>query len=325
MESKLDNVTILFTDLVDSTKYKQVNGHSKGLTRILKSLKLSKAVILKNNGNVIKNTGDGLLSHFANPIDAIKSAIEIRKDVRSNREASNMEIKIRFAITVGLIEIIELENLIDIFGTPIDKCARILSLAKPNQILIDASVYDLVESHLKDISVAVSEAVECNLKNYKGIFVREIAQTEAGFKGVEVRKYPEFVLRNQHLVCDKCGLEITSDHIETSAAILIFDQVSDEGTGVTTINDVHFAHKVSCDVYPGGWRDISEFTIPELYLDLLLTMINTTNNGTEKYSEKAKKKLYSMFYRLFPYVFRESNQKEKEEFSMVKEMLNFGL
>lgn len=323
-KNKIQNVAILMTDLVNSTSYKQKHGHKKGTERILVSLKLTEEVIKKYQGITIKNLGDGVLSYFADPIKSVLAAREISNLSKKKQTLVSKDISIKYAVTFGTVEKIKIGKLNDIFGTPVDRSARILSLTKPNQILIEESVYSIAEAHLVDSGIKVSQPEKVSLKNYPQLIIREVENSSQKLLGVKVERYPPFIVK---IYCDTCGGEITKGQIEGSYAILAFKDENILAEGNRLCVDVAITHKGTCDKSGEyfGWRDLNELGVPELYLDFLLTMINTISDGSYRYSDQAKKKIFNLFFGLYPYVFRKSTKEEHTEFIETKYLLEMGL
>ena len=64
-------------DLQESTKIKTQYGHEEGSKKLLKAINLFDKIIKDHDGKVIKTMGDGVLSIFDNPLNAIFCSIDI--------------------------------------------------------------------------------------------------------------------------------------------------------------------------------------------------------------------------------------------------------
>lgn len=179
MDSKVSkNLIIVFIDLTGSTKIKLVHGQEYGIEKSLEVIFLSDQIVKENNGTVIKELGDGVLCTFYNPVDACKAALQIKE------LAYQFDFKITAGITCGFVELINLtESKLDIFGSPVDRCARITSCANPMQILIDQSFLGIAESKLIDDGISISRG---NTANLKGLRDTELFEISAG--GLTVNK-----------------------------------------------------------------------------------------------------------------------------------------
>jgi class 3 adenylate cyclase len=132
----LDRVlaTVLFTDIVDSTRRAAEMGdhawrglldsHDEAATRLVDS----------HRGRLVKSTGDGLLATFDGPSRAIDCAVAL---VAAARRAG---IELRAGLHTGEIELRDE----DVGGLSVHVAARVQSLADPGQVLVSRTVTELV-------------------------------------------------------------------------------------------------------------------------------------------------------------------------------------
>jgi adenylate cyclase len=117
--------------------------------------------IAKNNGRIIKTTGDGMLVEFRSVADAVLCAAEIqRKMARRNADVSPAR-WMQFRIGVNLGDVIVVED--DIFGDGVNVAARLQMLAEPGGICVSGAVRDQVGQRLDD--VAFEDLGEQSVKN----------------------------------------------------------------------------------------------------------------------------------------------------------------
>ena len=129
-------VTILFTDIVDSTRYWDTKGDIKGRLMVDQHNRLVFPVIKKFRGKVIKTIGDSVMASFSSPENALRAAIGIQQsleDYRNKNKRFKLEIRIGMHTGKALIE----KN--DVFGDTVNVAARVEGAAKPNEILISGS------------------------------------------------------------------------------------------------------------------------------------------------------------------------------------------
>ena len=127
--------TILFTDIVSSTKHLSNKGDKEWMEVLSQHNQLVRKVISRFNGREIKSTGDGFLATFDGPSKAIRCAESIREEVKI------LNIQITAAIHTGECEIYDVN---DIGGIAVHVAARVLSKAQPGQILVTMTVRHLL-------------------------------------------------------------------------------------------------------------------------------------------------------------------------------------
>jgi class 3 adenylate cyclase len=126
--------TVLFTDIVDSTKRAAEMGDSRW-RNVLDS---HNAVMLKEisrfRGRAIRSTGDGYLAVFDGPGRAIRCGSAVR------RELSQLGIEIRAGVHTGEIDLMGE----DVGGIAVHIAARVLAEAASNEVWVSRTVKDLV-------------------------------------------------------------------------------------------------------------------------------------------------------------------------------------
>lgn len=123
-------------------------------------IELIDPVIAKNNGRIIKTTGDGLLVEFQSVASAVHCAVELQvRMARRNLDVAE-ERRIRFRIGINLGDIVFEEG--DIFGDGVNVAARLEQLAEAGGICVSAAVRDQVCERL---DVAFEDLGAKTLKN----------------------------------------------------------------------------------------------------------------------------------------------------------------
>ncbi|MGH9998943.1 MAG: HAMP domain-containing protein [Nitrosopumilaceae archaeon] len=155
-----ENYFVCFLDVIGSTK----------LTANLTDLESSKfysiflnsmAIWIGDHGGiVVKNIGDALLFYFpktnTQDNDAIKDALEgCLKIGELNTHISNKmqqeglpAFDYRISATYGSVRVAKIATSVidDIFGSTVNKCAKINRFAPPNGLVIDEALYEIVKS-----------------------------------------------------------------------------------------------------------------------------------------------------------------------------------
>jgi len=134
-------VTILFTDVQDSTAYWDVYGDLDGRLMIDLHNRLISPVIKKYRGRIIKHIGDSIMASFKSPRNALKASIGIQQILENRRnEDPAFILKVRIGVHTGKALVEDS----DIFGDAVNMAARLQSLAKGNEIYVSESTASLV-------------------------------------------------------------------------------------------------------------------------------------------------------------------------------------
>jgi class 3 adenylate cyclase len=126
--------SVLFTDMVASTEHAAATGDERWRAVLQRFGEITAELTQRFDGTVIKCTGDGHLTTFDGPTQAIRCAEALRAD------AETLGIEIRAGIHTGECEL--LDN--DIGGIAVHIAARILGQAGAGEILVSRTVRDLV-------------------------------------------------------------------------------------------------------------------------------------------------------------------------------------
>jgi class 3 adenylate cyclase len=126
--------TLLFTDIVDSTKTANRLGDSVWGDLIGTHLQRVGDTVSHYRGRQVKTTGDGVLAVFDSPARALRCALALRE------VASAFHLRIRAAVHTGEVEVVDS----DLRGRAVHEASRILGLAAPSEILVSATTKDLL-------------------------------------------------------------------------------------------------------------------------------------------------------------------------------------
>jgi pimeloyl-ACP methyl ester carboxylesterase len=126
--------TVLFTDMVASTQHAASAGDERWRAVLHRLGEVTTELTERFGGAIVKSTGDGHLTTFDGPTQAIRCADALHAG------AEHLGVAIRAAIHTGECELIDT----DIGGIAVHIAARILGHARGGEILVSSTVRDLV-------------------------------------------------------------------------------------------------------------------------------------------------------------------------------------
>jgi class 3 adenylate cyclase len=127
--------TVLFTDIVDSTKTLQRLGDSAWQELLRVHNTQLRADLNTFRGREVKTTGDGFLAVFDSATRAVRCAAAMTHSARE------IGISIRAGIHTGEVEFVGT----DVRGVAVHAAARVMSLAGPNEVVVSSTTRDLIE------------------------------------------------------------------------------------------------------------------------------------------------------------------------------------
>jgi class 3 adenylate cyclase len=126
--------TVMFTDIVDSTRKAEKMGDGPWRALLDVHDETTRSLVSRNEGDVVKSTGDGVLATFDGPGRAIRCAGAL------GVELSKVDLSLRTGIHAGEIEM----RGDDVGGLAVHLASRVMSAASPGEILVSRTVKDLV-------------------------------------------------------------------------------------------------------------------------------------------------------------------------------------
>ena len=126
--------TVLFTDIVDSTRCAAAMGDQAWRRSLDSHDQLAKQIIEKHRGILVKSTGDGILATFDGPGRAVRCALAF------GTAAQQIGLPLRAGLHTGEIEI----RGNDIGGIAVHAAARVMAQSQPAEVLVSRVVTDLV-------------------------------------------------------------------------------------------------------------------------------------------------------------------------------------
>jgi class 3 adenylate cyclase len=126
--------TVLFTDIVDSTRRAVASGDHTWRQLLDRHDELAKQTIEKHRGVLVKSTGDGILATFDGPGRAVRCALTF------GAASQQIGLPVRAGLHTGEIEI----RGNDIGGVAVHAAARVMAQSQPSEVLVSRVITDLV-------------------------------------------------------------------------------------------------------------------------------------------------------------------------------------
>ena len=120
--------TILFTDIEGSTRLWEQEGERMA-GALAEHDARARSAVEDNHGAIVKTTGDGLFAAFHDPLDAINATVAFQQSLADPAVTHGIPIRVRCGLHCGVLE----RRDDDYFGTPVNRTARIMSVAHGGQ------------------------------------------------------------------------------------------------------------------------------------------------------------------------------------------------
>jgi class 3 adenylate cyclase len=134
LEAERTLASIVITDIVDSTRLAGELGATRWRDLVSEHNRKASNAIDRHRGRLVKTTGDGVLAQFDGPERAVRAAASIRG------VAETLDLQVRAGVHSGEVQV----TADDVRGIAVHTAARIMAAAEPGEILVSATVMDLV-------------------------------------------------------------------------------------------------------------------------------------------------------------------------------------
>ena len=256
-------VTFLFTDIEGSaTLWEQAPEAMRSLLAWHDGL--LRSAIESSGGHVVKTTGDGAYAVFGTAKDAIVACVQAQRNlqeatsdaagVAAQAPGPPVRLRVRMGLHSGAAELRDG----DYFGPPLNRAARIMSVAHGEQVLLSSATAELLRGDLPD-AVSLREMGEHRLKGLSGR-ERLLQVVASGLRG----DFPPLISQAAHslpaerdaFVGRNDSLAELTKRLERDARIVSVLAIG--GTGKTRLV-TRFGWSV-LDAFPGGvwFCDLSE-------------------------------------------------------------------
>lgn len=132
--------TILFTDLVGSTRFYEQVGDAEAFARVRGHFIRIFDAVRRHDGAVVKTIGDAALGAFPRASDALAAAVELQRYF--NASTRGMDLRIRISLHTGRCLAVKLNSGIDYFGSTVNLAAKLQAVVEAQQVVFTDAVLE---------------------------------------------------------------------------------------------------------------------------------------------------------------------------------------
>ncbi|MGI9068804.1 MAG: DUF5939 domain-containing protein [Pyrinomonadaceae bacterium] len=160
-------LTILFTDLRNSTQlYRQI-GDATAFGRVLSHFDVLKKAIAEEDGALVKTIGDAVMAVFRHPPSALKAMLRAQRILAAPPEGGS-PLTLKAGIHTGPCIAVTLNDRLDYFGSTVNMAARLEGLSTGNDVIISRALYDDPEVRaLVDSGELQASSFDVELKGFE--------------------------------------------------------------------------------------------------------------------------------------------------------------
>jgi class 3 adenylate cyclase len=164
-------VALMFTDLKASTSLYEQIGEAPAYGLVRHHFDLLKETIAKCDGTLVKTIGDSVMAAFFDPEKAIEAAFEMHREINEDNDRRGQpSLSLKIGIHHGSCIAVNLNEILDYFGTSVNVAARVQKESRGGDIVITEEIWQ--DSHVQ----AVLQKQKCHSEK-ETCMVRGLAGT----------------------------------------------------------------------------------------------------------------------------------------------------
>lgn len=137
-------LTVLFTDLRNSTRLYREIGDATAFGRVMNHFDVLKKVITDEDGALVKTIGDAVMAIFRRPVGALKAMLAAQELLAAPRDGMP-PLTLKAGIHEGPCIAVTLNDRLDYFGSTVNMAARLESLSTGDDVVISHAIYEDAE------------------------------------------------------------------------------------------------------------------------------------------------------------------------------------
>ncbi|MBA2705055.1 MAG: hypothetical protein H0U60_14535 [Blastocatellia bacterium] len=137
-------LTVLFTDLRNSTRLYREIGDATAFGRVMNHFDVLKKVITDEDGALVKTIGDAVMAIFRRPVGALKAMLAAQELLAAPPDGMP-PLTLKAGIHEGPCIAVTLNDRLDYFGSTVNMAARLESLSTGDDVVISHAIYDDAE------------------------------------------------------------------------------------------------------------------------------------------------------------------------------------
>jgi class 3 adenylate cyclase len=134
-------LTVLFTDLRNSTQLYREIGDATAFGRVMNHFDVLKKVIAQEDGALVKTIGDAVMAVFREPVSALRAMLSAQQQLAVPADGS-APLRLKAGIHSGPCIAVTLNDRLDYFGSTVNMAARLEGLSTADDVIISRKLYD---------------------------------------------------------------------------------------------------------------------------------------------------------------------------------------
>jgi class 3 adenylate cyclase len=138
-EISIGSVTLMFTDLRDSTRLYRKIGDAIAFGRVREHFEVLERSIAAEGGAIVKTMGDSVMATFRHPIGALRAVWKAQMEIAQRGEPM---LWLKVGLHQGPCIVVNLNDRLDYFGSTVNIAARLPAFSKGGELIFTDEIND---------------------------------------------------------------------------------------------------------------------------------------------------------------------------------------
>jgi len=137
-EISIGSVTLMFTDLRDSTRLYRRIGDASAFGRVREHFAILEKSIASEGGGIVKTMGDSVMATFRNPVAALRAVWNAQTQIAEYGEPM---LWLKVGLHKGPCIVVNLNDRLDYFGSTVNIAARLPGFSKGGELILSDEIH----------------------------------------------------------------------------------------------------------------------------------------------------------------------------------------
>jgi class 3 adenylate cyclase len=133
-------LTVLFTDLKDSTRMYREIGDATAFGRVMNHFDILKEAIADEDGAMVKTIGDAVMAVFRSPAGAVRAMLHAQQRLAMAADGTQ-PLRLKAGLHTGPCIAVTLNDRLDYFGSTVNMAARLEAQSTGDDVVISSAVF----------------------------------------------------------------------------------------------------------------------------------------------------------------------------------------
>jgi adenylate cyclase len=165
-EISIGSVTLMFTDLRDSTRLYRNIGDASAFGRVREHFEILERSIASEGGAIVKTMGDSVMATFRNPVAALSAVWNAQTKIAERGEPM---LWLKVGLHKGPCIVVNLNDRLDYFGSTVNIAARLPNFSQGGELVFTEEINDdpeVKEFLTKNIKLSTLSPFTGNVKGF---------------------------------------------------------------------------------------------------------------------------------------------------------------